>query len=1368
MNTLRIGMDLGSTTVKAAVLAEDGELLFSSYERHHYHVRETAVRMAEEICRRFPGSRFRVGMTGAEAMEAAEAWRVSFVQELTAECEAIRKYIGSVDASIELGGEDAKVTYFRAGEEPDRRMNRSCAGGTGAFLDHLALSLGTDAAGLDRLAAAGREIYPIAARCGVFAKTDVQGLLNDGAAKEDIALSVFCAIAGQVVTGLARGCPIRGRVVFLGGPLTFLPELRKCFRELLRLPEESVLVPEKSELYAALGAALLAEAEMTSEEFLRRVQEKESAVPEELVTEPLFSSEAEYADFCARHAKARVRRGKFGGDTRAVWLGIDAGSTTMKAVLIDAAGAVLADWYAGHGGDVLDAGKKLISSVYDALPGGVTIAGAGVTGYGEDLLRAAFRLDTGEVETAAHLSAARFFCPDLTALLDIGGQDMKYIRLQDGVISKISLNGACASGCGAFLETFAGTLSMTVSEFARRAVTADHALDLGYRCTVLMNSRVRQVEKDALDTGALAAGLCTSVVKNALYRVVKLADAAEMGERVVVEGGTFYNDAVLRALEKILGHAVIRPDMAGLMGAYGMALLTKEKFDAAHRSSMISKEEAAALTAKESKRRCGGCGNHCLVTSMRFPHGASFVTGNRCERGALLFGRQGRVPVPDVYSWKHGRIFRTFPVQGTCRGTVGIPAVLGMWEDFPFWAAFFASLGLRVVRSDYSAKGVSATAATMPEAVFCHACRLAHVHFWDLLQKKPDFIWMPVTERGREEPEIDERAHARYGDTLAHVMREDIGRSGVHFLHPKLSPFGSSALTGELCGVFADRPKEEIAAAIRAGEAALRAYYDDLRGETEKALDFVRRSGKEAILLAGRGYHADPQIHKGVPGIITALGIPVLDAEGVLLCAKKGDILRTGDATLRERIMAALALCEKEERIHFVELHSVSCGYDGLTVLEAERRLAAAGKIFTILSLDQGMNAGAMKIRLRSLLAEIREFRAHPEARRHLAKEHAAETSAVRRLFLPPFSPLYDPLLAEAFRAEGYEAETLPAGSGAADVLSEETGALAAAAFRGARAKGGPFSAEDAVLLLSSREDAAAAGAALRAAGTPCAVRYFDAGRRFGDLPITLSLLRHFFCALFLGDMLLRIRLSLRPEEREGNEILRELQALALQTIRAGTFEAYEAALRRMVREIRKVFAERREEERPILGIAGDPFLVRLSGAADMAEKEGCRAVLLGLGEWYVDAISMTYWTTTFGGNRDEAEICWAARNLGASYMNAFAEVLKEAPFLDAAENDMEKRARIRLRLDAPERQLSEEGYDLLRRGAGGILLITALSAFGKNSDSEARLAALSPTLPGMTIEWFDGQSLTNVQNRVRLLAEQVKEKRAGCETKIS
>lgn len=1362
MNTLRIGMDLGSTTVKAAVLAEDGTLLFSAYERHHYHVRETAVRMAEEIGRRFSGCRFHIGLTGAEAMEAAEAWRVSFVQELTAECEAIRTYIGRADAAVELGGEDAKVTYFREGKEPDRRMNRSCAGGTGAFLDHLALSLGTDAAGLDRLAAAGREIYPIASRCGVFAKTDVQGLLNDGAAKEDIALSVFCAIAGQVVTGLARGCPIRGRVIFLGGPLTFLPKLRECFGDLLSLPAESMLVPAHSELYAALGAALLAEEDMRADVFLRRVREEKGHAPAGLVTEPLFASEAEYAAFRARHEKARVRRGHFGNDTRAVWLGIDAGSTTLKAVLIDETGAVLADWYAGHGGDVLDAGKTLIASVYEALPDGVTIAGAGVTGYGEDLLRAAFRLDAGEVETAAHLAAARFFCPDLTALLDIGGQDIKYIRLEDGVITQISLNGACASGCGAFLETFAGTLSMTAAEFAQKAVAANHALDLGYRCTVLMNSRVRQVEKDAADTGALAAGLCTAVVKNALYRVVKLSDASDMGERVVAEGGTFYNDAVLRSLEKILGHDVIRPDMAGLMGAYGMALLTQERFGAAHRSSMISQEEAAVLTAEERRARCGGCGNHCLVTSMRFSHGASFVTGYRCERGAHLFGRRGGAePVTDLYTWKRDRIFRTCPLRGALRGTVGIPAMLGMWEDFPFWAAFFAELGFRVIRSEYNGKGISATAATMPEAVYCHACRLAHIHLWDLLEKKPDFIWLPVSERGREEPEIDERSHAHYGDTLADAMWEDIRRAGIPFLHPHLSAFGSRTLSLELGRIFDGRTAGEIDAAVRAGEAALRAYYTELREETEKVLAFAKRSGRDAVILCGRGYHADPQIHKGVPGILASLGIPVLDAEGILLLHEKGDTLRTGDRTLRERIMAALDVCEKEERLHLVQLHSVSCGYDGLTVMETERRLKAAGKIFTIVSLDQGMNAGAIRIRLRSLLAEIREFREHPEARARYAKKEEAAAQAVRHLYFPPVSTLYDPLIAEAFRAEGYEAELLETGSGAESLL-EEAGVYAASAFRAMREKE-TVSSDGALLLLSSREDAAAVREGLRAAGKPCAVRYFDCGRRFGDIPVTLSLLRHFFAALFLGDMLLRIRLALDPKAGKAEDLLQSLQKPCLDAIREGTFEAYEAALRLMTEESKSASAGRRtEKEGLVIGIAGDPFLVNLSGAAAMAEKEGCRVLCMGLGEWYVDALSVIYWSASFGGKSEEAEICWAARNLGASYMNAFAEHLTAAPFLGGAERDTEKRQRVRPRIDEPESHLTEEEYDLLRRGAKGLLLMTELSAFGTHADAERRLAALRPSLPLLTAEWFEGQSLTNLRNRVRLLADEVKEKTAG------
>ena len=1367
MGYLRIGLDAGSTTVKAVVLGDGNEILFSRYVRHGYHVRETVIAVLSEICHAFPDVKASISVTGMGVLESAEKWRIPFIQELSAEALALQHFVGGVDAAIELGGEDAKVTYFRKGRAPDQRMNRNCAGGTGAFLDHLAAFLGTDAEGLDQLAARGQRIYPIAARCGVFAKTDVQGLLNEGAAKEDIALSVFQAIVNQVLSGLARGCPIRGRVTFLGGPLTYMPALRARFIETLHLSPDLVVQPRHGELFGALGTALSGGEEgKPIQDILRQVTVKEDSEDVSLIKDPLFASEEEYKTFQVRHGKAKVLRCPMKGYDGPLWLGIDAGSTTLKAVLIDGEGAVRADWYENHGGNVLAAGKTMISKVYASLPPNAYIAGSGITGYGEELFKAAFHIDRGEVETVAHLRAARFFCPDLTALLDIGGQDMKYIRIRDGVISQISLNSACASGCGSFLETFAETLHQDVKDFAQMATHATHVLDLGYRCTVLMNSKVRQVQRTPIDTGALAAGLCMAVVKNALYRVIRLTDASEMGDRIVVEGGTFYNDAVLRSLEIILGHSVIRPDLAGLMGAYGMALLVKEEMDASHRTSLISSKEAAVLAVTERSQRCGGCGNRCLVTAHQFPDGSAFITGNRCEKGELLMrGRAAMAEKPvaaNSYGWMRDHIFENPPPRGKTFGVVGFPAVLSMWEDFPYWAAFFRALGYRVIRSEFNAEGLGETAETVPEGIFCYACRLAHVHLWDLLQKKPDFIWMPVMARGKEEPEIDEERHVSYGDRLAEAMKEALQEAGTPLLHPHVPSLSSNDMAECLAKVFPQFDREKIRNAVQEAESAEIRYYTGLREETERLLEEICRTGKTAVILCGRDYHTDPQVNQGIPHVFASLGVLVFSGEGALLLGKEGrDLLSAGDRTLREQLLASAALTEKVENLHFVQLHSISCGYDGLTNQEVERHLASAGKIYTVLSLDQGMNTGALRIRIRSLLAEIKELGAHPEARERLKLSEETAGIQARNLYLPPLEPIYDSLLAAAVEDEERHVELLTQGEleKATAILPDEAGGGAVSALAACQksVQEGTFQKEDgALLMLSSGEDAGLIRPFIRNMGSD--VIYFDCGRRGGRFPITLDLLHRFFCAVFLGDLFLRLWLASTSSNTIW-KIMPEIMPICIKAVRAGTFKAYEEGLA----AIQNGFSQRSSlsRERPMIGIEGNPFQVLplLGTLKGQVEKEGGRIAYMGLGEWYANEIGEVYWRGAFDGNRKEAEVCLSARNMAGVYLDAFGGAVRKVPWLDAVDSDKEKREFLYPRIEQKGKYLSEQERDLIRRGAAGILQVTGLTGFEtERTRIYADIRKVYPEFPYLTMEYFTGQNRVNGENRLKLLLERCRQ----------
>lgn len=1350
MDTWSFGLDAGSTAVKAVILSPEGECLWKRYLRHEGKVEAAAKRLVGEGRAAFPGRPFRAALTGMGGLVLAPAWHVPFVQELTAEAAALSRFDGAVDASIELGGEDAKVTYFREGRAPDQRMNRDCAGGTGAFLDHLAALLGTDAAGLNGLAAEGRRIYPIAARCGVFARTDVQGLLNEGADRRDIALSVFQAIVNQVLSGLARGTPIRGKVAFLGGPLTFMPVLRRRFMETLRLQEEDAVVPALGVFYGALGAALSAgEREETLQAMAARIAKAPPVPSQAEHLAPLFASAKEYDDFRKAHARAKVRRGDLASHKGPLWLGVDAGSTTMKAVLTDEGGAVLFTWYQRHGGDVLGAAKRLLADMYRALPEGACLAAAGVTGYGESLLKKAFHFDLGEVETVAHVRGARSFCPDMTALLDIGGQDMKYCRLEGGVLSRIALNSACSSGCGAFLENFAGSFHMTAEEFARAAVQAKGALDLGARCTVLMNSRVKEIQRAHMDLGELAAGLSLSVVKNALYKVIRLADAKEMGDRVVVEGGTFYNDAVLRAFEMLLGRPVIRPDLAGLMGAYGMALLAQEE-KGKSASSLLPAKEAAALTVSSKALRCQGCGNHCQVMVKTFSDGSLFVTGNRCERGEWLAAgkRPSEEAVPDGYGWIRDHVFRTMPVKGPVRGTVGIPAVLDMWEDFPYWAAFFAALGYRVIRSDFSEEGASATAETIPEGVFCHACMLAHVHLWDLLQKKPSFIWMPCRPRGEEEPEIDERRHAAYGDRLGKAMKEAIDAAGVPFLHPHLPKAGDKAMIDALAKAFTQWSRDSLENAVKAAEAAQISYYEGLKAETARALKWAGEKHRQAVILCGRPYQADPQIHKGIPHMTTSCGAAVLSGEGLMLLGGGKPLLDTPEAALRDILLGALPFAEKNEALQYVQLHSISCGYDGLTRQEVEEALARAGKLYTVISLDQGLNGGAIAIRLRSLLAEARSLSLHPEAREKLKRSVPVTSGKGKAFLLPSLSPWYDRLLAAAFQGEGQDVTLLP----------ETPGYIAAAAPDGSEdvpALEGVTEGENEekrVLVLSSPQDAARWRQALALAGRRGGAVYFDITGQ-GVIPVTISFLHRYFGALFLGDFFLRAKegLAFRETGRgETEAVLKGLMDEAEQVVRGGSFAAYEGLLRKGADALRSVALT--EEERPAVGIDGDPFLRlrREVSPEGLIEKAGGRAVEVGLGEWETFRLTEMYWGKSFGGDRKGMERCMAARNTAMVYRNALTEAVRAVPALDPLSEGWGRRIFRRIRYHEGD-GLPEEKRELLLRGADAVIAVTSCDDGG----NAALFHQARPDLPLLTMPYMAGQSRGNLENRIRLLVDE-------------
>lgn len=974
MESISVGVDIGSAAIKVVVLSGRGQLMHSAYVPHHYRVRETLRILWRQLMAKVSEGALYLAFTGKGAAEFSSALQIPFVDEVQAETEALRRFHPEVDVAVSLGGEDARMMYFERNGEMDLRTNRKCAGGTGTFLAHMAAFFGVDIQALNALAENGVHLYPIASRCGVYAKTDIQALMNQGVGKADLAASIFQAVVNQVLSDLAKGRLIQGKLALLGGPFAFMPALRRSFLQTIGISSADVLPVTHGELYCAWGAALLGrEAAPIAWQDVKRLLDQDhlqEVAAERL--EPLFPDMAAYDSFRCYYQRFRLPRRPMPQPPARLWLGMDAGSTTIKLVLVDEEGRICYEDYRKNEADALETAKTMLLAMYKALPAGISIAASGITGYGEAFLKQAFQIDTGEVETVAHLQGARFFCPEVTDLLDIGGQDMKYIRVRKGSIQKIVLNGSCASGCGLFLETFAESMGLSMDEFVKKAVHAPYCLDLEHHCTVLMNSKVHQVQNENVDTGGLISGLCLSVVKNALYRVMRLDSIEELGSHIVVEGGTFQNDAVLRAFETLVGHPVVRPNGSGIMGAYGMALLTKKRMPEAARSKMLSADEIRKLSVREESSRCPGCGNHCLLQKKTFSNGHCFIVGNRCSYGERLLAKEHFVSrkVPNLYEWEKNQLLQSSKVNPSAEKTMGIPAVLGRWEDMIYWKVFWQTLGYRVIFSAFDATSLGKSTVTMPHGIYCYPCRLAHGHLMYFLEQcKPDGIWMPVISGGKEEPDIDEATHASYGDVLAEQMKEQISAAGIPFYHPQISFHDHQPLISFMRENLPEVTSDALRRATTAAEKAQRGYKARLGKKTRNVLEWIEREKKNALVLVGRSYQLDPEINKGIPAVMAGLGIPVLSAEGLYLLQNEGH----DTPTFREKALFTAEMVCTNPYLHFVQLQSTSCGWDMTTIDAVQERLKRAGKRYTMISLDQGVSTGALQIRIRSLMAEIQE-----------------------------------------------------------------------------------------------------------------------------------------------------------------------------------------------------------------------------------------------------------------------------------------------------------------------------------------------------------------------------------------------------------
>ena len=1036
MNTYKLGIDIGSTTVKIAILDENNQILFSDYERHFANIQETLQQLLEKAVDKLGTFHVHPVITGSGGLTLATHLNVPFTQEVVAVSTALQDYAPQCDVAIELGGEDAKIIYFTNGV--DQRMNGICAGGTGSFIDQMATLLQTDASGLNEYAKNYKSIYPIAARCGVFAKSDIQPLINEGATKEDLSASIFQAVVNQTISGLACGKPIRGNVAFLGGPLHFLSELKAAFIRTLSLAPDEIIAPEHSHLFAAVGSAMNYKEEVCVpvEDIIKRLQGKIKLEFEVERMEPLFKNQEEYDTFQNRHAAHKVEKRSLAEYRGNCYLGIDAGSTTTKVALVGEDGKLLYSFYSSNNGSPLATTIRAIREIYDRLPQGAKIVHSCSTGYGEALIKSALMLDEGEVETVSHFYAAAFFDPEVDCIIDIGGQDMKCIKIKNQTVDSVQLNEACSSGCGSFIETFAKSLNFNVQDFAKEALFAKHPIDLGTRCTVFMNSKVKQAQKEGAEVADISAGLAYSVIKNALYKVIKISDPGDLGKHIVVQGGTFYNDAVLRSFEKITGVDAVRPDIAGIMGAFGAALIARERYDGISDSSMLSIDKINSLTYETKLTHCQGCTNHCYLTINKFSGNRQFITGNRCERG--LGKEKSTEKLPNLFDYKLKRLFGYEPLSESeaVRGVVGIPRVLNMYENYPFWFTFFTKLGYRVVLSPQSSRKIYELGIeSIPSESECYPAKLAHGHVSWLIKQGVKFIFYPCIPY--EHKEIDKTNNhyncpivTSYAENIKNNVEELITEH-IDFRNPFLSFENEEILAKRLREEFPDIPKAEVTAAVSAAWKEMMQSKEDVRKKGEEVIKFLDETGKRGIVLAGRPYHVDPEINHGIPELINSYGIAVLTEDSISHLGKVDRPLIVMDQWMyHSRLYAAASYVKTKDNLDLIQLNSFGCGLDAVTTDAVNDILTKAGKIYTVLKIDEVNNLGAARIRVRSLLAalRVREKKHYHRKIESAAFERVEFTPEMREnytILCPQMSPIHFELLAPALNSCGYNFEVL-------------------------------------------------------------------------------------------------------------------------------------------------------------------------------------------------------------------------------------------------------------------------------------------------------------------------------------------------------
>ena len=1396
MGYYKLGIDVGSTTIKVVALDSYNKVIYNDYRRHFSDIKNTLIDSLEECFKKIGNFDLKITVTGSGGIGVAQWLQCDFQQEVIACTRAVEEFINKTDVVIELGGEDAKITYLKGGI--DQRMNGTCAGGTGAFIDQMAILLNTDAQGLNILARDAENIYPIASRCGVFAKTDIQPLINEGAKKSDIAVSIFQAVVDQTISGLACGKPIRGKVTFLGGPLHFLDSLRERFIKTLNLKEGEYFAPENSEIYVALGAAILSENNeiISSKELIKKLNSISEKEIEDNFLEPLFKNDKEYFDFKKRHDSSVVPKSDLKTYKGNIFLGIDVGSTTTKAVVLGQNGELLYSSYNNNEGSPLNKTLEILKELYILINKDTRIAKATVTGYGEGLIKAALGIDIGEIETICHFRGAKEFMPNVEFILDIGGQDMKALMIKDGIINNILLNEACSSGCGSFIEGFSKSLGISIDEFAKLAISSKRPVDLGSRCTVFMNSKVKQVQKEGVSVSDISAGLSYSVIKNALYKVIKIRNFDELGKNIIVQGGTFYNDGILRSFEKITGINVVRPEIAGLMGAYGAALISKENHKENEISTIITRDKINDFTIETSCERCGICGNNCLLTINKFSETEKYITGNRCERPLGEIAKKKNVP--NLYKYKLKRIFSYKPLskEEAIRGEIGIPRVLNMYENYPFWFTFLTKLKFKVVLSPISNKEIFKLGIeTIPSESACYPAKISHGHIMYLINKGLKIIFYPcVPYEYKEDSGANNHYNCPMVTSYPDVIKnniDDLKEKNIKYLSPFLSLHNKEKLYKRLYEIFEEFnvTKKEIIEAVDAAFNERENVVSDIRKKGEETLKYIEEHKMKGIVLSGRPYHIDPEINHGLTDIITSFNMAVLTEDSVAHLGNLERPIRVVDQWMyHTRLYRAAAFVKERTDLELIQLTSFGCGLDAVTSDQVAEILASRGKMYTLIKIDEGSNLGAVKIRIRSLKAAMEEREKNNVKLKNIDNSYKKNlfTKEMKKdwtILAPQMSPIHFQFIEKAARASGYNIDVLPANDKEAIeegikyvnndacypsilVIGQMINAL----------KSGKYDPNKTALIISQTGGGCRATnyvgflkKGLREAGFPnvpiISLNVLGMERQPG-FKISYRLIKKLMMGVIYGDLFIRVLYRVRPYETvkgSANKLYEYYREKAFKNVENGN----KNEMNKLVKEIVKAFdtLEINDEVKPKVGIVGE-ILVKYHPTAnnnivDVLEKEGAEVVVPELLDFFLYCCYNSKFKNRYLSG---SSIVKTGCDIAISYIESYRKVvIKELQNSErfgypSSINNLAKKAANVVSLGNQTGEgwlLTGEMVELIESDVNNIVCIQPFACLPNHITGKGMVKALKSKYPLaniVAVDYDPGASEVNQLNRIKLM----------------